>query len=74
MLTCTIMRSWIHFCLSVSVQEPKLNPEKGVRVGERDDTLPPDYRFAKEDPKKHPAPPKKEVELYSRHLIVVFEH
>ncbi|XP_015240774.1 PREDICTED: calpastatin isoform X6 [Cyprinodon variegatus] len=48
-------------------ESPKLKPEeivsegqvkqgKGVRVGERDDTLPPDYRFNEEELKKLPAP------------------
>uniref|UniRef100_A0A3Q3B7S8 Calpastatin n=1 Tax=Kryptolebias marmoratus TaxID=37003 RepID=A0A3Q3B7S8_KRYMA len=45
-------------------ESPKLKPEdivpvgkeKGVLVGERDDTLPPEYRFKEEDLKKLPAP------------------
>lgn len=33
-----------------------------MRVGERDDTLPPDYRFKQDDHKKMP-PPEPEVRL-----------
>ncbi|XP_076850978.1 calpastatin isoform X17 [Brachyhypopomus gauderio] len=40
------------------VDEKKLNPEEGVRVGEREDSIPPEYRFSKEDLQKYPAPPK----------------
>ncbi|XP_053503997.1 calpastatin isoform X10 [Ictalurus furcatus] len=45
------------------VDEAKLKSEKGVFVGERDDSLPPDYRFPKEDLKSQPPPPKKEPSL-----------
>ncbi|XP_046723003.1 calpastatin isoform X12 [Silurus meridionalis] len=45
------------------VKEANLTSEKGVRVGERDDTLPPDYRFPKDDKKTQPPPPKKEPSL-----------
>ncbi|XP_039885092.1 calpastatin isoform X22 [Simochromis diagramma] len=44
------------------VSEGKVKAEKGVRVGERDDTLPPDYRFKDKDPKKLP-PPKPEPKM-----------
>ncbi|KAK5608933.1 hypothetical protein CRENBAI_018082 [Crenichthys baileyi] len=38
------------------VSVDKIKKEEGVRVGERDDTLPPDYRFNKEELEKLPAP------------------
>lgn len=43
-------------------QEKDVTSKKDVRVGEREDTLPPAYRFSEEDLKKYP-PPKKEVIL-----------
>ncbi|KAF3856025.1 hypothetical protein F7725_016748 [Dissostichus mawsoni] len=37
-------------------QEDKHKKEKGVFVGERDDSIPPEYRFNEEGRKKRPAP------------------
>ncbi|XP_029107791.1 calpastatin-like isoform X2 [Scleropages formosus] len=46
------------------VQEEKLKSEKGVRVGEREDTLPPEYRFTEDKMKDYP-PPQKEPSMDS---------
>lgn len=46
-------------------QEKDVTSKKGVRVGERDDTLPPDYRFSEEELKKYPPPEKEVITLQS---------
>ncbi|TRY95128.1 hypothetical protein DNTS_003841, partial [Danionella cerebrum] len=40
------------------VHEKDVTSKKGVRVGEREDTLPPDFRFTEEELKKYPPPEK----------------
>lgn len=55
-----------------------MTSEKRARDGEREDTLPPGYRFSEEELKKYP-PPEKEVilsqllALSDTDLIVVFQ-
>uniref|UniRef100_A0A3B4WTH8 Calpastatin n=1 Tax=Seriola lalandi dorsalis TaxID=1841481 RepID=A0A3B4WTH8_SERLL len=59
---CCICVSVPHRILFSPEDEGKFKKEKGVRVGEREDTLPPDYRFNKEELMKL-APPKPEPSM-----------
>ena len=45
-----------NFFFNLFSQEDKHKKEKGVFVGERDDSIPPEYRFNEEGRKKRPAP------------------